>query len=157
MKIQLSIDISAAPETVWYWLGDPERAKTWMTSVTRTEYIQRTPDLIGTTFREYVEEDGRGTWLRGEIVDFVPRQRMAFHLDGEYNTVDVIFTLQERDGRTRVTQTAAMRFKGLLKVTSLLFGRAIKRNIVRQSQAEFAALKALCERDAPEDNLADGR
>ena len=60
MKIEISVDIEATAEEVWYWLGDPERAKTWMTSVGRTEYITRTPELIGSTFREYVQENGRG-------------------------------------------------------------------------------------------------
>lgn len=147
MKIQISVDINATPEVVWYWLGDPERAKVWMTSVTRTEYITRTPDLIGSTFREYVEEDGRGTWMHGAIVDYVPNERMAVHLEGDYNAVDVVFTLEEVNGDTRLTQTADMHFKGLLRLTSLIFGRAIKRNIIRQSSSEFQTLKTLCQED----------
>lgn len=147
MRIELSIDINATPEEVWYWLGDPERAKIWMTSVTRTEYITRTPDLAGSTFREYVEEDGRGTWMYGEILEYVPNKRMAFRLEGDYNIVDVSFSLEEVDGATRLTQTADMRFKGLLRLTSLPFGRAIKNNIGRQSASELTALKALCETD----------
>jgi len=151
MKIELSININATPEEVWYWLGDPERAKAWMTSVGRTEYIQRTPGLVGSTFREYVQEDGRGTWLQGEILDYVPGRRMAFHLEGDYNIVDVIFSLEDVGGLSRVTQTADMRFKGLLRLTGLIFGRAIRKNISRQSASELAALKALCE---AEDNGA---
>jgi uncharacterized protein YndB with AHSA1/START domain len=145
MKIELSIDIKATPEEVWYWLGDPERAKSWMTSVGRTEYIEQTPELTGSTFREYVQEGDQGTWLQGEILEYVPNQRMAVHLEGDYNIVDVVFTLQEAGPITRVTQTADMRFKGLLRLTSLIFGRAIKANITRQSAAEFDSLKRLCE------------
>ena len=147
MRIEISIDVDAPPEDVWYWLGDPERARTWMTSVGRTEYITRTPELIGSTFREYIQEEGQGTWLTGEILDYVPNQRMAVHLEGDFNVVDVVFCLEEVDGITRVTQTADMRFKGLLRLTSLIFGRAIKRNIIRQSSGEFQTLKALCQAD----------
>ena len=118
-----------------------------MTSVGRTEYITRTPELIGSTFREYIQEEGQGTWLTGEILDYVPNQRMAVHLEGDFNVVDVVFCLEEVDGITRVTQTADMRFKGLLRLTSLIFGRAIKRNIIRQSSGEFQTLKALCQAD----------
>ncbi|UCG26161.1 MAG: SRPBCC family protein [Chloroflexota bacterium] len=145
MRFAISVDIRATPEEVWYWLGDPERAKTWMTSVTHTEYIDRTPDMIGSTFRETVEEDGRGTELQGVIVDFAPNERMAFHLEGDYNTADVTFTLEEDEGITRLTQTADVRFKGIIRVLSLLFGRTFKKNITRQAEGEFATLKALCE------------
>jgi uncharacterized protein YndB with AHSA1/START domain len=155
MKIVVSIDIKASQERVWSWLGDPERAKTWMTSVTHTEYVERTPDLVGSTFREYVEEEGRGTWLEGQIVEYEPDRRMTFQLEGDYNAVEVVFTLDELNGVTRVTQTADVRFKGLMRLTSLFLGRTIKENITRQSQSEFDALKALCEAGEPEDNPAD--
>ena len=72
-----------------------------MTSVSRTEIIEKTPDWIGTTFRETVEENGRGTELRGVVTDFVPDERMAFHLEGAFNTVDVVWTLKEK-GQTAV-------------------------------------------------------
>jgi GNAT superfamily N-acetyltransferase/uncharacterized protein YndB with AHSA1/START domain len=152
MKVQLAIDIDAPPEAVWYWLGDPERAKTWMTSVGRTEYINRTADLVGSTFREYVQEGGRGTWLTGRIVAYVPNRRFAVHLEGDFNIADVVFTLQETAGGTRLTQTADLRFKGLLRLTGLIFGPAIKKNITRQSAAELAALKRLCRSSLAEDN-----
>lgn len=154
MRIETSVDIDAPPEAVFHWLGDPERAMTWMTSVVRTEYVdRRAPYLVGTTFRETVrDEGGRTTELTGVIVEFVPDERLAFHLEGDYNIVDVAIALQQRpenEGRTRVTQTADVRFKGMiLRLASLMFGWAIKRNIVRQSEAEFGALKALCEQHA---------
>jgi uncharacterized protein YndB with AHSA1/START domain len=145
MRIVISIDIDAQPEEVWYWLGDPERARTWMTSVGRTEYIQRTPDLVGSTFREYVQEGGRGTWLTGRIVNYVPNQHFAVHLEGDYNIVDVDFSLEAVGEGTRLTQSAEMRFKGLLRLTGLILGRNIREHIIRHSSAELASLKALCE------------
>ena len=36
--------------------------------------------------------------MQGVIVDFAPNERMAFHLEGDYNTADVAFTLEEDDG-----------------------------------------------------------
>jgi uncharacterized protein YndB with AHSA1/START domain len=157
LLIELSIEIKAAPETVWYWLGDPERAKRWMTSVGQTEYIERTPDLIGSTFRETVQQDGQSTELTGIIVDYVPNRQMAFHLEGDYNIADVQFSVQTEHEITRVTQTAEVRFKGLLKVTSLVFGRTIKRNIVHQSTQELATLKRLCECSPPGDEAPNNQ
>lgn len=147
MKISSQIEIAAPQETVFYWIEDPSRAMKWMTSVTHTEIIDQKPNLIGTTFREYVEENGSGTEMEGVITDFVPNQRIAFHLEGSFNIVDVDFTLQEREGMTQLTQRADVRFKGQLKVLSLFFGPAFKRKIKGQMEQEFSTLKALCENE----------
>jgi uncharacterized protein YndB with AHSA1/START domain len=146
LKITQTVEIRATVEEVFCWLGDPTRAMEWMTSVSRTEIIEQTPGWIGTTFRETVEEGGRGTELRGVVTDFVENERMAFHLEGEFNTVDVVWTLQDRGEITEVLQVAEVRFKGLMRVLVLLLAPAFKKKITAQGQSEFAKLKALCER-----------
>ncbi len=60
MKIVNRIEINTAPEKVFYWLEEPDHAKKWMTSVTKSEIIKETPNKVGTTFREYVEENSHG-------------------------------------------------------------------------------------------------
>ncbi len=145
MKITQTVEIRATAEEVFYWLGDPTRAMGWMTSVSRTEIIEQTPGWIGTTFRETVEEGGRGTELRGVVTDFVENERMAFHLEGEVNTVDVVWTLRARGEITEVLQVAEVRFKGLMRVLILVLAPAFKKKITAQGQSEFAKLKALCE------------
>jgi carbon monoxide dehydrogenase subunit G len=148
MKITSTVEIRATADKVFYWLRDPSRAMEWMASVSRTELIDRTPNWIGTTFLETVEEDGRGTEMRGVVTDFVVNERMAFHLEGAFDTVDVVWTLQEKEQGTVVSQVAEVRFKGLMRVMSVLFGPAFKKKIMAQAQKEFATLKELCERDS---------
>ena len=65
MKIVNTIEINATADRVFGWLEDPNRAMEWMTSVTKGEIIEETSDIVGTTFREYIEENGRGTEMRG--------------------------------------------------------------------------------------------
>jgi uncharacterized protein YndB with AHSA1/START domain len=146
MRITNTVDIRSSTSEVFYWLGDPDRAKQWMTSVSGTEIIDKVPGWIGTTFRETVEEDGRGTELQGVVTAYVANQRMAFHLEGAFNTVDVNWTLEDRGQVTRVSQVAEVRFKGVMRVLSILFAPGFKRKIAAQGQQEFAELKRLCER-----------
>ena len=146
MRISNIIEINATPAEVFYWLGDPTRAREWMTSVSHTEIIEKTPDWIGTTFRETVEEGGRGTELTGVVTDFVANERMSFHLEGEFNTVDVVWTLKDRGQTTEVSQVAEVKFRGLMRVLSIALAPAFKRKVMAQGQREFAGLKALCER-----------
>ena len=117
----------------------------WMTSVTKTEIIEKTPDMVGTTFIEYLEEDGRGTEMRGIITEFVPNKRISFHLNGNFNSVSVSFNLEEKTKTTILTQNADIEFKGITKIIILLFGNSFKNQIKNQSQNEFANLKELCE------------
>jgi carbon monoxide dehydrogenase subunit G len=147
MKIFNRIQIKATPEKVFYWLEDPDRAMQWMTSVTKSEIIEETPNMIGTTFREYIEENGRGTEMRGLVTDFVSNKRFAVHLEGDFNSAEVSFTLKEKGDMTQLTQNVELHFKGMMRILSLFWGGSIKKKILRQVQNEFNRLKELCEQD----------
>jgi len=147
MKISITTDINNTPEKIFYWLEDPSRAMEWMTSVSRTEIIKQASCMVGTTFREFVEENGRGTEMRGVVTDFVPPKHLAFHLEGDFNAVEVSYTLEPKGELTRLSQNAEIRFKGLLRVFSILFGPLFRKKIINQARSEFAKLKELCERD----------
>jgi uncharacterized protein YndB with AHSA1/START domain len=146
MKITYSIEIDGPPERVFHWIGDPERAKVWMTSVAHTEIVREVPGWVGMTFREVVQGDGGSTELHGVVTAYQPNRSMSFHLSGKYNVADVEYHLEDIGGRTRLTQQTAMRFKGLSGVLSVFMGPVFKRQIVAQLDAEFARLKELCER-----------
>jgi len=83
MKISHTIVIKSSAERVFYWLGDPSRAMEWMTSVTKYEIINKTPDWVGTTFSEYIEENGRGTEMRGVVTEFEENKQIGMFLEGD--------------------------------------------------------------------------
>ena len=147
MKITYSMEIKTTPEKVWYWLGTPERAMMWQTNVSKTEILQRTPNWIGTTFRETIEENGSGTEMEGVVTDYKENQGLAMHLSGKYNVVDVKWRIEERGEHTRLTVYSNIRFRSFIKVLSILIRPVFKKKITEQLQVEFAKLKELCERD----------
>jgi len=147
MKFIYTIEIRNTADKVFYWLEDPSRAMVWMTSVSKTEIINETPNIVGTTFRETIEEQGRGTEMRGVVTGFVANKRLAFHLEGEFNSVDVNYTLQEKGKTTQLTQNAEIRFKGLIRLMSVFLGPILRKKIEEQAQSEFNKLKELCEQD----------
>jgi hypothetical protein len=104
--------------------------------------------MIGTTFREVVADEKGSTELQGVVRDYRPNQRIAFHLSGAYNVVDVEYRLEAIEGGTRLTQTADVRFKSFLWLVSIVMGPVFKKKLVEQVSQEFANLKALCERGA---------
>lgn len=120
----------------------------WMTSVSRTEFLHRTPEMIGTTFREIVADDKGATELQGVVKDYKPNQLISFHLSGPYNVVDVEYRLEPIDGGTRLTQSADVRFKSFLWLMSIVMAPIFKKKVMEQVRREFAKLKELCERGA---------
>jgi uncharacterized protein YndB with AHSA1/START domain len=106
MKTSNSIDIDSTPESVFHWLAKPERARVWMTSVSKTEILNETPDRVGTTFRETVEEDGNGIEMQGVVTGYQPNKLISFHLDSRVNQVDVEYRIEETHMGVRLTQTA---------------------------------------------------
>lgn len=145
MKLRHSVDIERRPEMVFSWLDDPARAAAWMSSVSKAEILHRTPDLVGTTFRETVADGHGSTELQGVVTACRPNQEIAFHLDGQYNEVDVDYRLEEVGGRTRLTMRAEVRFKGLQRALSLLVWPLFKAKVLGQFRRECAELKRLCE------------
>jgi hypothetical protein len=147
MKISYTMEIKTTPEKVWYWLGTPERAMVWQTNVSKAEILQGTPNWIGTTFRETIEENGSGTEMEGVVTDYRENQALAMHLSGKYNVVDVEWRIEERGEHTRLTAYSNIRFRSFIKILSILIRPVFKKRIRGQLQVEFARLKELCECD----------
>lgn len=147
MKIKNTIEIYSTPVKVFRWLNDPDRAMEWMTSVTKTEIIEKTPKMVGTTFREIIEEDGHGTEMIGIITDYEPNDMISFHLEGKFNSVDVKFTVKKSGETTRLTQTAEIHFKSFVRVMSLIMWPFFRKKIIDQAYREFLKLKELCEKE----------
>lgn len=147
MKIINTIDIQSTPEKVFYWIDDPDRAKEWMTSVTEGEILHETPERVGTTYREVIEENGRKTEMHGVVTGFSKDKMISFHAEGKYNSVDIIFVLEKKGDLTQLTQQADLNFKSFTRFIMLFMWPVIKKKIMTQSQMEFTKLKALCEQE----------
>ena len=146
MKVQNSIDLDCTPEKIWYWLGTPERAVKWQTNVRKTEYIEKTPDMVGTTFREKIEEGGKGVEMQGVVTDYVENRLLGMHVSGKYNVVDVKWRIEETGKKARLTVDSDVRFKGFLWVLSLVLRPMFKKSLLGQMEQDLERLKELCER-----------
>ena len=145
MKVSCSIDISSTPETVFHWLGRPEYAMVWMTTVSKTEMLHETPDMVGSTFREYVEEDGQGIEMQGVVTGYVPNKSISFHLDSRVNTVDVDYLIEGAHEGVRLSENENVVWKFPMNIISIFTGTILRQNLVEQLREEFNKLKELSE------------
>jgi hypothetical protein len=141
------MDINCAPNRVWYWLGTPERAMVWQTNVSKTEILEKTPNWIGTTFRETIEEDGKGVEMQGVVTDYSENQSIAMHMSGKYNNVDVEWRITDMGEFTSLTMNSNIRFRSFMRFFSMMLWPVFRKNIQKQLDIEYAKLKELCEQD----------
>ena len=145
MEITHSIVIESNVESLWKWLGNPENAKTWMESVSKTEYIHKTPNMIGTTFRETVVDEGGELELEGIVMDYCENERITFHLKSRIHEVDVEYNIVDIGDSVRLDVNTDIQWKFPMNILSVFTGSKIKQQIFESSSKEFQKLKELCE------------
>lgn len=143
------MEIRATPEAVFPWIDDPERGKQWAASVSGGETIHRTPERVGTTFREVVGREGHTLEMQGVITEYVVNERFAVHLESSRHTADVRLTLTRLQDSTRLARELDLHLRGLMRYVSIFLRPMLKKNINTEAEGEFATLKRLCEAQTP--------
>ncbi|MGB6894596.1 MAG: SRPBCC family protein [Dehalococcoidia bacterium] len=145
MKITLAVDILCKPEEVFPWIAEPDKAMLWQKGVKGGEIIKETPEKIGTTFREEMEENGNSIVMYGEITNYIQDKLISFHLESKIHRLDVSYSIMWNDNKSTFTAESTIHWKFPMNVISLILGRKIKEGILHQTESEFAELKRLCE------------
>lgn len=145
MEIALAVDIFRKPEEVFPWVAEPEKAMRWQKGVKGGEILKETPEKVGTTFREEIEENGNSLVMYGEITNYIQDQLISFHLESKIHKVDVSYSIVWNNDRSTFAMKTATHWKFPMNVVSLIIGRKIREGIVQQTESELAELKRLCE------------
>jgi hypothetical protein len=145
MKISISKEISKLAVSVFPWIEEPEKAMKWQQNIKESEILQDKPEVVGTTFKETVEENGKSLEMYGTITKYVKDKLIGFHLKSRIHEVDVCYYLDEFDGGTKVLVEASINWKFPMNIVRLLIGKKIKKGIVNQLESELHELKELCE------------
>lgn len=145
MKVKYSAELDCTPERVWYWLGNPERALKWQTDISKTEILEKKQGWVGTTFRERIEEGGKGVDMEGVVKDYTENKSIGMHLSSKYNVVDVNWYIEGSGDNARLTVDTDIRFKGFLWILSIVFRPMFKKTLLRQMENDLERLKKLCE------------
>jgi len=145
MKIASSIDIKSSPEVVFGWLENPQKAMQWMTSVSGGEITHETPERVGTTFREVVEDENGSVEMHGMITAFEADKSIAFHLESRVNIVDVEYRVEKIDEGVRLDYQANIKWKFPVNVISIFMGNKMRQSILGQLRDELGTLKEICE------------
>ena len=127
MKIQRTVETTAAPAAVFAYLSDFSTPTEWDPGTITTERVEGDGG-VGTVYRNVSEFNGRKSEMRYEVVELVPERRFALEGEGKAAHADDLMVFEALpDGGTRVTYTADIRFKGALKVAEPFLAKAFKK------------------------------
>jgi carbon monoxide dehydrogenase subunit G len=126
MKLQRSVQTTAAPAVVFAYLSDFTTTNEWDPGTVRTERVSGDGG-VGTMYSNTSSFMGRETALSYEVVEYRPDS--LFALRGENATVvanDTMEIAPAGEG-SRVTYTADFEFKGFGKLVAPLLKRPLKK------------------------------
>jgi uncharacterized protein YndB with AHSA1/START domain len=145
MKITHSVWIERRPEDVFPWVADPELARRWQPDVKEDEILYQSPDVVGTRFREVLDQGGGDLHMTGEITGYEQDRSVTFHIESRVHDFDVQYSVQGEGGRCLFRMESTIRWKFPMNLLALVFGRRIRQGVLDQTRSEFATLKQLCE------------
>lgn len=145
MRIHYSNEVSKPPETVFPWIENPEKAMKWQKNVKDGEVIINKPEIIGTTFKEVIEEDGNVLEMEGTITKYIKNKLMGFHIKSKIHEFDVSYALEEINKTTKLSIEVVIKWKFPVNIISLFIGRKMKERLIQQVDSEVLDLKRLCE------------
>lgn len=145
MKICYSNIISSSPEVIFPWIAEPEKAMQWQKNVKGGEIIIEKPEIIGTTFKERIEEDGSTLEMQGMITEYKPNQLIGFHLKSRIHEFDVRYLVEEMQQATNLSIEVDIKWKFPMNIMRLFIGKKMKASLTNQIEAEVLELKKLCE------------
>jgi hypothetical protein len=145
MNIEYSIEISKPANVVFPWIANPLKAVQWQSNIKSYEIIKQTDDLVGSTFKEYLEEDGSTLEIFGSVLDKVENKRISFQVKSKYHKLNVCYSLFEDKGITCVSISGNILWKFPINIIIALKSKKVKKEMSIQMREELLKLKRLCE------------
>ena len=143
MRNQGSVEIDCPIEDVFDLTSN--RVSEWSIVVVEDEALDEKPEGVGTTFRSVSEDHGRRIEFQGVVTGHEPPYFSAIRLTGDTFDIDVEYTFEELEHRTRVTQRSEVTAKGFFRVLLFLCGWMMRKSSCKALQKELDSLKQFCE------------
>lgn len=147
MRITYENEILKPPEIVFQWIAEPEKAMKWQKNVKGGEIILNRPEIIGTTFKEVIEEDGNSLEMYGIITKYIKNKIIGFHLESKIHEFDVSYSVEEINKATKISIEAMIKWKFPMNIISLFIRKKMERGLIQQLESEILDLKRICETD----------
>lgn len=87
------------------------------------EMLRATSRVVGTTFREVIEQGNGSLEMHGEITGYRPDRSISFRVESRLHAVDATYSVAGQGSRSTVRVDSTIRWKFPMNVLSLFVGR----------------------------------
>jgi uncharacterized membrane protein len=141
MKVEQSIEINKPADEVFGFLLDIDNHTKFGTAFYETKKISEGPVAIGTKIKRKGRFMGKELETTHEVASFVPAKVLAFKTIGAALEAQDSFVLEDKNGKTVVTQIIEAKPTGMMKLAAGI----IKSKIADQMHNDLNLLKSLLE------------
>ena len=127
MKVASETAFFKTPEVIFPWISEPEKAMKWQKNVKKGVIVDSKPGVVGTTFIESIEENGKCLEMHGTITRFVENKNISFYIKSKIHEFNVDYSLELTNKSTKVSIEATIVWKFPMNVISLFIGQKIKK------------------------------
>lgn len=142
VRLQHSAVSRCAPDVVFGWIEDPERVRLWQPDGAGAEVLRAEPGMVGTEFREVLQDDRGRVEMRGRITEFQPGTSMAVRLEGQGMTVTARYEVSPHPAGTLLQVEQSLTLPGR---AARLLEPLIRHRVSARARADLRRLKRLCE------------
>ncbi|MDX1685024.1 MAG: SRPBCC family protein [Saprospiraceae bacterium] len=139
---QVSVSIDAPVEKAFAIFQDSQYMRDWIPGYKSSEIIDGEELRVGSKYKLTFEEGSREFTMVETITDYIPDEKFGFDLDDDYGKFHVDVTFEEKDGKTKVTETMTGASKGIIGKAMMAL---MKGSIKNQKQEMYNDLASLVE------------
>lgn len=143
MKIEQSITINCPAPQVFAFVSNPNNNVLWQPEVIEHTMLSDGPMALGSKMRHVSKFMGRRIESNLEITEFVPNQKIAFHVTSGTLPYTIYYLFDSEGNGTRFTYSGVMGTNWFLKLIQPLMMRNAKRVI----DGDLSRLKLILEKN----------
>lgn len=138
---ELVVEFDRPVEEVFAYVDDDDKVKQWVGGLIETKRTTPGQPGVGSKFHQKVQVGKRIFEIDGELMAYEPNRRVEVNLDAAgMCDMEVTYTFEEINGRTRLTYTCDSYYR---KLIYRLLSPITRRMARRKLEEDFARLRKL--------------
>jgi uncharacterized protein YndB with AHSA1/START domain len=137
-----AVEIDRPATEIFPYMVASEHRLRWMGALVESTPLTEGAPRVGSRWHDVFEDHGQRIELEAELIRFEPSRMLELRLAASAFESTSMQTLEETDGRTRVTIVLETEYKARI---ARLFAGAVTRHAQNRLESDLAALKKLVE------------
>ena len=145
-NFETSLTIDASPSFLFDTLADSQQYPDWMSQVLEITTINEEKEVLGSTFKVILEENGKSIGYQFEVIRFIENEMLSIRSSNATLSTTMVFKVADgaEDGKTKLVYRCSVANLGLGRVINFFINQQDRQSIIEE---DLRALKKLTETD----------